>query len=112
MRFVPITLALLCSATALAQIPVCHCRLDQGLISCEGAYKDGSRAEDVAMRVMTYGGETLHSGRLDRQSRFGAPLPDQPFYILMDAGPGEMFEVDWRDIEGLAEQHFRTAAGK
>ena len=60
----------------------------------------------VGDRVLAYSGETLADGVLDARSRFNTPLPGQPFYILMDAGPGEMFEVDWRDVVGIDQQHF------
>lgn len=53
---------------------------------------------------------TLADGVLDARSRFNTPLPGQPFYILMDAGPGEMFEVDWRDVVGIDQQHFEVTS--
>lgn len=37
-------------------------------------------------------------------------LPDQPFYLLMDAGPGHVFEVDWKDIDGINPELFATDA--
>lgn len=100
--------ALTVSSLALAHTPVCQCRLDGQQIACRGGYHDGSNAVDVTMTVYAYSGETLAAGRLNKDSRFGFALPDQPFYVLMDVGPGEMFEVDWRDIDGLAPTHFQA----
>lgn len=100
--------ALLCSAAVYAHTPVCRCERNDNRIDCEGGYHDGSSAVDVTMRVITYTGESLAIGKLDNASRFSTALPTQPFYILMDVGPGEIFEVDWRDIEGMDKQHFQT----
>lgn len=108
MRTVLMFVALACSTAAFSHTPVCHCELNGGRIECEGAFHDGSNAVDVTMRVIAYTGETLITGKLDRRSRFTALLPDRPFYILMDVGRGEIFEVDWRDIDGLDRQSLYT----
>lgn len=102
MRILAATLALLCSAAVHAHMPVCRCELKGDRIECQGGYHDGSSAVDVTMRVIAYNGQPLATGKLDTASRFRTALPDQPFYILMDVGPGEVFEVDWRDIHGIA----------
>ncbi|MCR6651377.1 MAG: hypothetical protein NVV73_07730 [Cellvibrionaceae bacterium] len=100
MRF---ALLLLClsGASALAHTPVCRCELNGQKIDCRGGFDDGSNAGGTTMRVISYSGDTLASGALDKNSRFSTKLPSETFYILMDVGPGEMFEVDWRDIDGL-----------
>ncbi len=108
MRFLLATLALLCSGIVYAHTPVCRCELNGDRIDCEGGYHDGSSAVDETMRVIAYSGSPLATGKLDAESRFSTPLPTQPFYILMDVGPGEVFEVDWRDIEGMDSGHFAT----
>lgn len=108
MRILLATLALLCSALLHAHTPVCRCELNGDRIDCEGGYHDGSSAVDVTMRVIGYGGETLATGKLDAESFFSTAAPNRPFYILMDVGPGEVFEVDWRDIEGMDSQRFTT----
>lgn len=108
MRNLMLAVALFCSAAVYAHTPVCRCELNGDRIDCEGGYHDGSGAVDVTMRVVAYTGESLVTGKLDDASRFSTPLPGQPFYILMDAGPGEVFEVDWRDIVGIDGQHFAT----
>jgi len=108
MRIPILVLALLCSAAVSAHTPVCLCELNGNRLDCEGGFHDGSGAVDVTMRVIAYGGETLVTGKLDDASRFSTPLPGQPFYILMDVGPGEVFEVDWRDIVGIDGQRFET----
>lgn len=101
-------LIFLASAMVYAHTPVCRCEMNGDRIDCEGGYHDGSSAVDETMRVIAYNGATLATGKLDTASRFSTLLPSQPFYILMDVGPGEVFEVDWRDIEGMDSEHFAT----
>ncbi|GAB0153358.1 hypothetical protein [Marinobacterium sp. BA1] len=108
MRIPLVALVFLTSAMAYAHTPVCRCELNGDRIDCEGGYHDGSSAVDETMRVIAYNGATLATGKLDTASRFSTPLPSQPFYILMDVGPGEAFEVDWRDIVGMSREHFST----
>ncbi|RGP56107.1 hypothetical protein [Pseudomonas abyssi] len=110
MRLLLLLGALLCATAAQAHTPVCRCQLEAQQISCQGGYDDGSSADGIAMRVLAYSGETLADGVLDTRSRFSTPLPGQPFYILMDAGPGEMFEIDWRDVAGIDQQHFEVTS--
>lgn len=109
MRILMLAVALFCSAAVYAHTPVCRCEFNDGQIDCKGGFHDGSGAADVTMRVIAYTGESLVTGKLDDTSRFSTALPSQPFYILMDVGPGEVFEVDWTDIEGMERQHFQTA---
>jgi len=104
--------ALMCSVAVYAHTPVCRCELNGNQVTCQGGYHDGSKAVGVTMRVIAYSGEALAAGELDSASRFNTALPEQPFYILMDAGPGEVFEVDWQDIVGMAGDQFAaTGAG-
>ncbi|MGJ3257140.1 MAG: hypothetical protein ACFE0K_12560 [Alcanivorax sp.] len=102
MRVTTLIASLLISSQALAHTPVCRCELTGNDITCTGQFHDGSEASGVAMTVFDYHNATLASGQLNKQSRFQFTQPQQPFYIIMDAGPGEMFEVDWKDVKGLA----------
>lgn len=108
MRIPLVALIFLASAVVYAHTPVCRCEMNGDRIDCEGGYHDGSSAVDETMRVIAYNGATLAMGKLDNASRFSTPLPSQPFYILMDVGPGEAFEVDWRDIVGMDSEYFAT----
>lgn len=101
--------AMFASQLALSHTPVCRCQLAGQEVHCQGGYHDGSDAVDVTITVHSYGGNTLAAGKLNRDSQFHFALPHQAFYILMDAGPGEMFEVDWQDIDGIAPSHFQTS---
>lgn len=111
MRISLAALVFLACAMVYAHTPVCRCELNGDRIDCEGGYHDGSSAAEETMRVIAYNGATLATGKLDTASRFSTPLPSQPFYILMDVGPGEVFEVDWRDIHGMTANLFDSAGG-
>lgn len=98
--------ALVCTSAVYAHTPVCRCQLNGEQIDCEAGYHDGSDAAGESMRLMSYSGEVLAEGELDEQSRFSVAMPKQAFYLLLDIGPGEVFEVDWRDVIGIAADSF------
>lgn len=108
MKFIIFILALFTVVATWAHTPVCRCELEGQKVQCEGGYHDGSEAAGVSMKVITYNGQILATGQLSKQSRFDFTLPSQPFYVLMDVGPGEMFEVDWRDIHGIGKSTSAT----
>lgn len=97
---------LLLCLTAYAHTPVCRCSLTDNQVICEGRFHDGSEAVGTPMTVISYQEQEIAHGELDKDSHFRVPLPDQAFYILMDAGPGEMVEVDWKDIHGIGKNPF------
>lgn len=105
MKFVPrfsaLIVTLLLCGQAIAHTPVCRCELTGTDITCTGQFHDGSAANGVAMTVLDYDNTILKHSKLDAHSRLTFPQPTRPFYIIMDAGPGEMFEVDWKDVQGL-----------
>ncbi|MFK4751782.1 hypothetical protein [Oceanobacter antarcticus] len=107
-KFTLLPIVLVYSSVVYAHTPVCQCQLQENQVICEGGYHDGSEAVGVTMTVLTYHGVTLANGKLDKASRFHFELPASPFYVLMDAGPGEMFEVDWSDIPGIDKHRFHA----
>lgn len=98
--------ALFISMPVLAHTPVCSCQVNANKVQCEGGFHDGSTATETKMNVIAYSGEPLINGELNKASRFSFELPTQPFYIVMDVGPGEMFELDWQDILNMKKNHF------
>jgi hypothetical protein len=96
-------LLLLCagfSASALAHNPMCECKaIDAEQIKCTGGFSDGSGAPGVTLDVIGYDETILVPGKLgagflEGQGRIGAE-----FYVLFDAGPGHVVEIDQADIE-------------
>lgn len=95
---------LLFSGITLAHTPVCRCELEDSDVIYIGQFHDGSEAADIPITVFDANNLPLIEGQFNKQSRFLFTIPQPPFYIIMDAGPGEMFEVDSRDILGI-EKH-------
>lgn len=87
---------------AWAHYPYCTCALEDGKIACKGGFSDGTGAEGVTLDVIAYDENILIPAKFgpDSVARFDKPTGE--FYVLFDAGPGHVVEVDWRDIEGLA----------
>lgn len=96
--------ALACSATpALAHYPFCTCTAKDGTITCQGGFSDGTSAEGVKLDVISYEEAVLVPGKFDATSTISFPRPEGEFYVLFDAGPGHIVEVDYQDIQGLAQ---------
>lgn len=107
-----IILAALASAVAgptWAHNPIAECAvadiaaIEAGTIICRGGFSDGSGAAGVTLDVISYDEDILIPGKLGDDSRLQFQRPDGEFYILFDAGPGHVVEVDYHDIEGLEE---------
>lgn len=95
-------LLLLCagfSASALAHNPMCECKaIDAEQIKCTGGFSDGSGAPGVTLDVISYDEEVLVPGKLGEDSRLSFKRPDGEFYVLFDAGPGHVVEIDHTEI--------------
>lgn len=96
-------LALISAGTAArAHYPFCTCEVVGGQVICTGGFSDGSGAEGVTIDVISYDENILLPGKFGPSSRHEFPIPEGEFYILFDAGPGHVVEVDYPDIDGLA----------
>ncbi len=103
--------AVLGSVSAWAHVPVTRCTLQSDQqVQCQTRPDDDSIAADILMGLYAYDDSLLLTGRSDVKGVYHFTLPDQPFYLLMDAGPGHVFEVDWRDIDDINPQLFATGA--
>lgn len=87
---------------AWAHYPYCTCALEDGKIACKGGFSDGTGAEGVTLDVISYDESVLVPGKFGPESVVHFDKPAGEFYVLFDAGPGHVVEVDWRDIDGLA----------
>lgn len=86
---------------AYAHNPVCTCEAvgDQE-IRCTGGFSDGSGAPGVTLDVISYDEQILVPGKLGEDSSVTFARPDDEFYILFDAGPGHVVEVDHTEVPG------------
>lgn len=93
-------LAAACSSVALAHNPMCECKqIDDQQIRCTGGFSDGSGAPGVTLDVVGYDESILVPGKLGSDSTVTFKRPDAEFYVLFDAGPGHVVEIDQADIE-------------
>ncbi len=83
----------------LAHNPMASCKqLADGMIQCKGGFSNGIGAPGVTFDVISYDEQILLSGQLDQHSSIRFARPDQDFYVLLDAGPGHVFEIDHTEI--------------
>jgi hypothetical protein len=96
-----LTLGSLAFATPVfAHNPFCACeKVDDATIRCQGGFSDGASAEGVKLDVISYGEEVLLPGKFGSDSVVEFKKPEGEFYILFDAGPGHVVEVDHLDIQ-------------
>ena len=93
-------LAVACSGVALAHNPMCECKqIDDQQIRCTGGFSDGSGAPGVTLDVVGYDESILVPGKLGSDSTVTFKRPDAEFYVLFDAGPGHVVEIDQADIQ-------------
>ena len=88
------------SNVALAHNPMCECKeIDNGQIRCTGGFSDGSGAPGVTLDVIGYDETILVPGKLGEDSTVTFKKPASEFYVLFDAGPGHVVEIDQADIQ-------------
>jgi len=88
------------SSSALAHNPICECKqIDAEQIQCKGGFSDGSAATGVTLDVIGYDESILLPGKLGQDSTLTFKKPATDFYVLFDAGPGHIVEIDHGDIE-------------
>lgn len=88
------------SPLALSHNPMCECKeIDGEQIRCTGGFSDGSGAPGVTLDVIGYDESILVPGKLGADSSLTFKKPSSEFYVLFDAGPGHVVEIDQADIE-------------
>lgn len=87
-------------SSAYAHHPTARCRyLDADTIQCQGGFTDGGGAQGVVLDVIAYDERILVSGKLGKDSTMTFKKPSDEFYILMDAGPGHVVEIDHSEVD-------------
>jgi len=88
------------STAALAHNPMCECKqIENEQIRCTGGFSDGSGAPGVTLDVIGYDETILVPGKLGEDSTVTFKKPKSEFYVLFDAGPGHVVEIDQADIQ-------------
>jgi len=84
---------------AWAHNPVASCQaVGEDKVRCKGGFSDGSAAPGVTLDVISYDEKVLLPGKLAQDSTLEFKKPEQEFYILFDAGPGHVVEIDQSEI--------------
>jgi hypothetical protein len=97
-----VVLLVLCTVfgtTALAHSPIGECRaIDAEQIKCTGGFSDGSDAPGMILDVIGDDETILLAAKLGADSTLTFKKPGTKFYVLFDAGPGHVVEIDQADI--------------
>jgi len=85
---------------ASAHPPFCICkRVDATTVRCEGGFADGTGVPGVRLDVVRYDETIVLQTKFDADSTVSFRAPEGEFYVLFDAGAGNSFDVDYKDIE-------------
>lgn len=88
------------SVTAFAHNPIAQCQKKKpDAVLCKGGFSDGSAAAGVTLDVISYDEKILVPGKLGKDSTLTFKKPKGEFYVLFDAGPGHIVEIDHTEIE-------------
>lgn len=99
LRKLTLPLLLLAAGSAWAHNPMCQCEaIGTDQVKCTGGFSDGSGAAGVTLDVIGYDEQVLVPGKLGDDSSMTFKRPGGEFYVLFDAGPGHVVEVDHADI--------------
>lgn len=101
---------LLATAPAFGHTPLCCCYDNEdGTITCEGGFSDGSSAAGVSIKVVDEddkvitvkdedGEEVLLEGKMDEDGEFTFTKPEGSYKVIFDAGPGHAVEIESEEI--------------
>jgi hypothetical protein len=85
---------------AWAHPPFCVCKMiDATTVGCEGGFADGTGVPGVRLDVVRYDESIILQTSFGIDSTVSFRKPDGEFYMLFDAGPGQSFDVDYKDIQ-------------
>lgn len=85
---------LLLSTFVWAHTPLCDCfDNDDGTVTCQGSFSDGSSASGVTMRVLDAKGQIVVEGKMDRESEFSFEKPRGDYTVQFDAGAGHTLDI-------------------
>ncbi len=90
---------MVCGTAALAHTPLCTCydNMD-GTATCEGGFSDGSSAAGVSIKILDTERNVLIEGAMGDDSTFVFEIPEVPYLVLFDAGPGHSIEIKGEDV--------------
>ncbi len=88
------------AGVASAHPPFCVCKMiDATTVRCEGGFADGTGVPGVKLDVIRYDETVVLETTFGADSTVTFKRPEGEFYILFDAGAGQSFDVDYKDVE-------------
>ncbi|EAQ34366.1 hypothetical protein NB311A_13971 [Nitrobacter sp. Nb-311A] len=85
---------------AWAHPPFCICKMANATtVRCEGGFADGRGVPGVKLDVVRYDESIVLETKFGPDSIVSFRRPEGEFYVLFDAGPGQSFDVDYKDIQ-------------
>jgi hypothetical protein len=88
------------AGSASAHPPFCICKMaDATTVRCEGGFADGTGVPGVRLDVIRYDETVALETKFGADSTVSFKRPEGEFYVLFDAGPGQSFDVDYKDIQ-------------
>lgn len=85
---------------AWAHPPFCICKMANATtVRCEGGFANGTGVPGVRLDVVRYDESVVLQTKFGADSTVSFRKPDGEFYVLFDAGPGQSFDVDYKDIQ-------------
>ncbi|MDR1607122.1 MAG: hypothetical protein LBT38_01750 [Deltaproteobacteria bacterium] len=100
--FLAIALAIGClawSEISLAHSAFMNCTdSDDGNITCEGGFSDGSSASGVKVKVIGADGQEIASGAMNADDEYVFKKPTVDYKVVFDAGDGHDVTVEGKNI--------------
>jgi hypothetical protein len=90
---------LLAALPAFAHHPFGECRqVDRKTVRCTGGF-DEKPVPGLRIDILDDQDKILIRGRLDAKASFTFDKPAVPFYVLIDAGPGQVVGIDDTEVK-------------
>ncbi len=93
-----LVLSLIVSTGLFAHTPLLSCiEEEDGMVTCEGGFSDGSSAGGVTFRV-EQNGKVLKETKFNSSSEVTFKKPDGDYVAIFDAGEGHIVKVQSQNI--------------
>ncbi len=87
------------SSFALAHTLLCSCfDNEDGIITCEGGFSDGSGVSGSGIIVKDVSGAVIAKGEMNEESTYNFKKPEGKYTVMLDAGEGHQVIIDSADI--------------
>lgn len=71
---------------------------EDGTITCNGEFSDGSSASGVSIRVEDEKEKIIYKGKMNEDGEYTFKIPEGKFTVVFDAGPGHIVKEKSENI--------------